>query len=617
MRLRPVIIACTIALIVGACSGGGSDSPTETNAPGVPASGGTLRVAMTSDFQAALDPAKQYEAVSAELYRCCLLRTLLAFEGVPGDDGGSELRPDLATELPVVSDDGLTWTFTIEEGIVYAPPFEAETVTAEDFVRALEREADPRANVGGYSFYFSVIEGFDDFTEGKAKTISGISVPSPQTLEVRLSKPTGDLGYRFALPATAPIPPLRDARMGAAAGHTADYGRFLIGTGPYMIEGSGDLDPTLPADDQEAIAGYVPGRSLVLVRNPSWDASTDSLRAAYATGIEIVFGGETADLYDRVQRDDLDLVLDASPPADVVKRYVSDPSGERQLRVYESDSVSYLEFNVLEPPFDDVHVRRAVNLAIDKAGLRTLRGGEIQGRLTGHIMPNSLQGEQLADYDPYATPGSTGDADASRAEMAESAYGDANGRCVHESCDGVLTFTVGQRVYQSQAALISQNLAEIGITLDVRALNTTTMYAKCADPAEHMGLCIALSWEKDYPDATTFAVPLFSSESIFPSCCNDPLVGAPDSLLDEFGYDVASAPTVDDDIRACVAAVGQPRIDCWAQLDRTLMEDVVPWVPWLIGNGVWLTSERVASFSYAQSTGMPALDRIALSPSGG
>ena len=80
---------------------------------------------------------------------------------------------------------------------------------------------------------------------------------------------------------------------------------------------------------------------------------------------------------------------------------------------------------------------------------------------------------------------------------------------------------------------------------------------------------------------------------------------------------MASAPTVDQDIRACVAAVGQPRIDCWAQLDRTLMEDVVPWVPWLIGNGVWLTSERVASFSYAQSTGMPALDRIALSPSGG
>ncbi|MGH2631224.1 MAG: ABC transporter substrate-binding protein [Actinomycetota bacterium] len=231
MRLRPVIIACTIVLIAAACSSGGSDAPAETNVTGVPASGGTIRVAMTSDFQAALDPAKQYEAVSSELYRCCLLRTLLAFEGVPGDEGGSELRPDLATELPAVSEDGLTWTFTIREGAAYAPPFEAGSVTAEDFVRALEREADPRANVGGYSFYFSVIEGFDEFTAGKAKTISGISAPSPQTLEVRLSEPTGDLGYRFALPATAPIPPLGDAPMGVAAGHTADYGRFLIEPG--------------------------------------------------------------------------------------------------------------------------------------------------------------------------------------------------------------------------------------------------------------------------------------------------------------------------------------------------------------------------------------------------
>ena len=68
--------------------------------------------------------------------------------------------------------------------------------------------------------------------------------------------------------------------MGAAEGHTADYGRFLISTGPYMIQGSEDLDPNQAPDDQDPISGYVPGRSLVLVRNPSWEASQDALRPA-------------------------------------------------------------------------------------------------------------------------------------------------------------------------------------------------------------------------------------------------------------------------------------------------------------------------------------------------
>ena len=147
--------------------------------------------------------------------------------------------------------------------------------------------------------------------------------------------------------------------------------------------------------------------------------------------------------------------------------------------------------------------------------------------------------------------------------MAQSAYGDDGGRCIDESCEGVLTFTINQNVFQSQASLIAQNLEEIGITLDLKALNTSTMYSKCAGPAEHMGLCVALGWSKDYPDAVTFAAPLFSSESIFPSCCNDPLVGAPDSLLREYGYDVATVPNVDADIAACTAASGQARVECW------------------------------------------------------
>ena len=112
--------------------------------------------------------------------------------------------------------------------------------------------------------------GFDDFGAGKAKQIAGLKAIDDHTLEVKLSEPTGDLGWRMAMPATAPIPPNGNAPLGAAEGHNEDYGRFLVASGPYMFEGSEDLDFSVPADDQEPVAGYIPGRSITMVRNPSW-----------------------------------------------------------------------------------------------------------------------------------------------------------------------------------------------------------------------------------------------------------------------------------------------------------------------------------------------------------
>ena len=117
-----------------------------------------------------------------------------------------------------------------------------------------------------------------------------------------MTEPTGDLGWRFAMMATTPIPPNGDAPLGAAEGHTKDYGRYLVSTGPYMFEGSENMDFSVPADKQEPVAGYTPGRSLVMVRNPSWSAETDDLRPAYADEITIEIGGAVPDLYNKLQR---------------------------------------------------------------------------------------------------------------------------------------------------------------------------------------------------------------------------------------------------------------------------------------------------------------------------
>jgi hypothetical protein len=53
-------------------------------------------------------------------------------------------------------------------------------------------------------------------------------------------------------------------------------------------------------------------------------------------------------------------------------------------------------------------------------------------------------------------------------------------------------------------------------------------------------------------------------------------------------------------------------VQCWADLDKYLMEQVVPWVPYLFDNNVVVVSSRITAFSFDQFAGVPAIDRIAV-----
>jgi peptide/nickel transport system substrate-binding protein len=579
--------------------------------------GGTLHVALISDVQDAFDPQKEYSSVTWEYYRCCLVRTLLSYNGQTTDRGGSQLRPDLAADMPVVSDDGLTWTFTLKPGIKYGPPLQDMTVTSQDFVRALEREACGTCNVGGYSFYYSAIQGFDDFAAGDADSISGLATPDDATLVVTLDDPTGDLGYRLAMPASAPIPPLPGdprARLGAATGHDADWGQFLVATGPYMFEGSEALDFSKPAKEQTPVAGYSPGRSIVLVRNPSWDAATDELRPAYPDRIETTIGGTAEDIALKIDSGDMDLGLDAVPPANQVQQYTTDPDLKDRIHADPSDAVRFLEMNLANPPFDDIHVRKALNLALDKKGFLQLRGGPIFGEIAGHIMVNSLENNLLQAYDPYATPDGGGDIQKAKDEFAQSKYdSDHDGVCDAPVCKDVLTISDSSDPYPKQLALLKQVLEPLGITLNAKPLERSTMYARCEDPDSHWALCTATGWGKDYPDGFTFAPPLFSRSAIGPaSCCNDTMVGVTASMLTGRDYAVVDVPSAETQIDKCIPLTGDERVQCWADLDTYLMEEVVPWVPYLFDNDVVVLSANVTNYSFDQFAGLPALDRLAV-----
>jgi peptide/nickel transport system substrate-binding protein len=120
---RSVLPTIVLLLAAGACTSGG-DRAERTNEPNAASlQGGTLRVAVPDDGGVAVDLDPQaYWNQSCELARCCLLRTLYSYSGKPPEEGGAEVRPDLAEGMPDVSSDGLTWTFRLKRGLRYAPP---------------------------------------------------------------------------------------------------------------------------------------------------------------------------------------------------------------------------------------------------------------------------------------------------------------------------------------------------------------------------------------------------------------------------------------------------------------------------------------------------------------
>jgi len=143
--LSVLALVAVLGLVAAACGGddgggtGASGATSATGASGELQPGGTVELAMLGDVSAAFDPQKEYYSVTWEWYRCCLLRTLLSYNGRTTAEGGADLQPDIASALPEISSDGLTYTFTLKSGVAYGDPFGDVSVTSGDIVRALER----------------------------------------------------------------------------------------------------------------------------------------------------------------------------------------------------------------------------------------------------------------------------------------------------------------------------------------------------------------------------------------------------------------------------------------------------------------------------------------------
>ncbi len=577
-----------------------------------PKAGGVYRVAFEQafGFTDGFDPTGEYYTFSFAIQSDLMIRTLVGYDHVAGP-AGNKLVADLATTVPRPTDGGTTYTFHLKAGVEFGPPV-SRPVTSNDVLFAMERIAHPKDGAE-YAFYYSPIVGFDAYAHGKAKTIAGIQTPNPSTIVFHLTRATGDFLYRMALPATGPIPPEVGRCFESEPGK---YGKDVVSTGPYMLEGADKVDAGSCAA-LKPMHGWDGASNLTLVRNPDYDPKTDSPAARQNFPDEFVFTVDpnVTDIVDRVAAGQLEDENAPSLPPQALEQYSRDPAKRKYLHVDGGDLMEYLSMNLTQPPFDDLHVRRAMNWIIDKAALRQVWGGPLIGKIAGHIVPDSILDNQLAEYAPYRTPGDHGSLAKAKAAMKGSKYDvDHNGTCGAPACRNVLLLNDAQQTFSRMLPTIMQDAKELGITFHVSTINGA--FPTLQTTNKNIAIAIFPGWAKDYADALTFFNPLFDGRTIIPQGnANYSLVGMKPSQAKALGVTgtITGIPSVDPDLDRCAALAGQARLTCYEGLDKKLMTQVVPWVPYLSVNNPHIVGPHVTQWQYDQFSGTTAYAHVAVS----
>jgi peptide/nickel transport system substrate-binding protein len=616
-RLLSVVALASIVAIVGAAcssdngtSGGGDNTAVKK--------GGTYRTAIEAfGFTGGFDPTGEYLGSAWGLYSQLLTRNLVTYKhilGTPGD----VIVPDLATDTGTVSSDGLTYTFTLKDGVKFGPPLD-RAITSEDVAYAFQR-INTKSLVAQYGFYYNgVIDGMDGSAKSPDQTISGIETPDPKTITFHLTQPTGDFLYRLAMPATAPMP----KEVAGCFTKAGDYGRNVVSSGPYMILGSDQVDAS-SCDTIQPVAGFDPTKFMKIVRNPDYDPSTDSpdVRSNYVDGIDIGIDTNTDDIFNKIQAGTLDGSWASTPPATVEQQYLTNPDLKPLMHSDPGDRTWYIFMNLLTPPFDDIHVRKAVNFIIDKAAIQKVWGGPIHGDIASHIMPPTVLPGFPADYDPYASAGNAGDETKAQDEMKQATQYDTDGDgvCDVDACKDVLMINRSSPPQVDMTPILTADLAKIGITLKARELDTGTAYTTTQTVNKLVPIGANAGWGKDYADPSTFAV-LFQSSGI---ACNGSInysnVGMTDAQAKECGVTDAfnavggasKIPSVDSEVDQCNQVSGDERTQCWIKLDQDLMENVVPWVPYLFANALTVVGKTVTKYEFDQFAGTISFCHIAV-----
>jgi ABC-type transport system substrate-binding protein len=388
-----------------------------------PKYGGTLRLVGQGDVDY-MDTADAYYDVSWGLFRA-ITRQLYTWPEAPTFAGQVNPVPDLATAMPVVTNGAKTYTVTIRSGAMWdtSPP---RQVTAQDEITGMKRLCNPASPSGGLAYYEATIVGFQSYctaflATGSTKTgstasamgtfmsshnIAGIKAVNNLTVQFALISPAPDFLDILSLDFASPVPQEELAYVPGSA----DLGQHFVSDGPY------------------AISKYVPTRSIALVRNPAWKASTDPLRKAYVDQIDITEGvaTNTAALQE-IQAGTEDMLWDQNVPTVQLAGMVASKDPDLTIGPDGNNYISmnpYMSINLQSPnnhgALKNLKVRQALEYAINKYADSQVYGGSAVSGVSNQAVPPGSVG-YIPGYDPY--PSANGQGNPAKAKQLLAAAG--------------------------------------------------------------------------------------------------------------------------------------------------------------------------------------------------
>lgn len=438
---------------------------------------------------ASLDPAKASDAQGFTVVS-------LLYGGLVRLNADLLVEPDLA-EHWTVSDDGLTYIFTLREGIAFS---DGSPITSADVVWSLNHALDPATGgwTGGY--YLSNIAGSDEVLGGTATEATGVTAPDERTVQIVVKQPSAYFLSQLT------IGPAKVSSAAQAAADPDGWEKTPITSGPFALE------------------AWNPGVGLVLAPNTYyWQAPTVTLN--------ISFNQDSETAYQLFRTGAVDVMGSAQTPIPAAR--VPEVTGTAEFRSIPAFNMRYVAFNNVSAPFNDVRVRQAFAHATDQDTLAAVvLGGTVNA--SRRILPGGFPGSELPveglTFDPAAG-----------VALLEEAGIDPSALSV--------TLTYGVEGDNERVATVLQSMWQenLGVTVTLEPLELSTFSSRLNDtyndPATGLQAYYSI-WGADYPDPQNFIsqqlrTGVGNNNSHYSSAEFDALVDQADTMIG--GWDERAA----------------------------------------------------------------------------